>query len=699
MRFVASLVIAATVGSLAFAARPTFLNTTAAETLLNVDPSFMWQWTLAERTYSTEAALQSAGLFYGQYASMETYRFAGNGGNATAADHELLLESSATTAAEAMGLTLSRYTGSTADQAAFSTWLKAELDAGRPVMLGMFKLINETVGGYGDYDHVALAVGYTANATFPNLATLTILDFFADTPRVLEPASLFKTRDEWRTSNLNPSRPYDFALPVSGWEALAVTVRDTNTDAPSQSGRVQANVTMFREPRWPIGEAVQNITVDVSVTGLIADRFYRLIRFDSNLTIPSADYLSSSSIAWTFEFRADGSGSREFPELHFLDSDATVAYRVVIVNAPAATPAPLVEISRDAACLNDGPGIYSMDSSAVECVPLRQCRTRLCSCLGVGDGNRCWLRSLEPCSRYSMCFALATHCIESVANSSADVEDCGGLHSAYRASLPGATPSYSNNDRVYRESSLGRQCYSWTCQAYRSYFPNAERCSIDYDAVCDLPDDVHYRLEMRLADVDVPAMVDYHVNRENFAAATKTDMDTLLTSTNAGRNTVTVLSVNGFSDRLYIDVRIEQTTEFPNVTLFVATVSTQGTGVLTRLNTAVQAAGAAGSVTVVSFAAQGTPEERTGLGGLLDGCDNTCVIAVSVAAIVVIAATMCAIFCIRYLCCDRSDDAGASSMSAAVRKVMDKQKQREIARKNDAEDAEEAAKTNEPTEL
>merc|ERR1711964_325484 len=114
---------------------------------------------------------------------------------------------------------------------------------------------------------------------------------------------------------------------------------------------------------------------------------------------------------------------------------------------------------------------------------------------------------------------------------------------------------------------------------------------------------------------------------------------------------------------------------------------------------AIRAAGESGAISVGSFSSRGVPAENEGIGGFLDDCDNTCVIAVSVAAIVVIAGVMCIIFCIRYLCFDQPDDAGASSMSAAVRKVMDKQKQREAARKNGAEDGEELTRNNEPTEL
>merc|ERR1712146_355597 len=310
--------------------------------------------------------------------------------------------------------------------------------------------------------------------------------------------------------------------------------------------------------------------------------------------------------------------------------------------------------------------------------------------------------SLATCRKYEQCFALATHCMESAAQLSTD-SDCALLRDRYHASLPGPVPSYSNRDRYYRESSLGRQCYAFACEAYRSYFPSVERCTLSYDTLCDLPGDVHY--DLVLAAEGIAELLKSWQNEDALKNAVTSDLDGVLRTTAAGLMSATVISVVPSGNEVTLSFRLENSTEFGSVSAFEAALRA-GSSYLTTTNTVFTAMGGSGSVTMVQVSQRTLAPKRSGAGALLEGCDNTCVIGVSIGVIFAIILILCVVMCIRYLCFRQTGDEGPSSMSAAVSRIKTKHQERQAAALKAAEDgarltdnAGEDEPGNEPTEL
>ena len=85
--------------------------------------------------YCGETSIQSAGLFYGNWISSERVRYAG--GNA-----EVLVDVNAHTAATALKFTIARWDSvgsATPQNTAYFAWVKSQLAAGHPVVLGLYQ--------------------------------------------------------------------------------------------------------------------------------------------------------------------------------------------------------------------------------------------------------------------------------------------------------------------------------------------------------------------------------------------------------------------------------------------------------------------------------------------------------------------------------------------------------------------------------
>jgi hypothetical protein len=125
------------------------------------------QW-LGNDGYCGEMSLISAGLYYGQYLSQYDVRAAGNGANAQLS--QLILEPSSDAksnilqAAANLGLIASLHTDS--DPTSFLTWVKGELIAGHPVIIGVYEncnLFEVDLPGDNDYDHIVIVTGFHSN--------------------------------------------------------------------------------------------------------------------------------------------------------------------------------------------------------------------------------------------------------------------------------------------------------------------------------------------------------------------------------------------------------------------------------------------------------------------------------------------------------------------------------------------------------
>ena len=94
-----------------------------------------WGWAPGVSGYCGETSIQSAGLFYGNWISSERVRYAG--GNA-----EVLVDVNAHTAATALKFTIARWDSvgsATPQNTAYFAWVKSQLAAGHPVVLGLYQ--------------------------------------------------------------------------------------------------------------------------------------------------------------------------------------------------------------------------------------------------------------------------------------------------------------------------------------------------------------------------------------------------------------------------------------------------------------------------------------------------------------------------------------------------------------------------------
>jgi hypothetical protein len=335
-------------------------------------------------------------------------------------------------------------------------------------------------------------------------------------------------------------------------------------------------------------------------------------------------------------------------------------------------------IARNATCPAAGLGIFALDASSIACRPLERCRLELCTCLGVGDGDRCWLRSFASCQRYASCFAVATNCIEAAAQDTSDAR-CDVLRAAYNQSAP-LLPANALTDRlaVYAASTLSAQCRSVTCNAYRGYFPASPRCELDYSAVCDAPWDYHVDLVVQGSGANFVDVTESSIDAGTMTIAVRNDADALAVASGLRHVTTSVLAllpVDG--GKLRIHLRLDNSTYNRNITSFLRTGASNSSWLVNANNVYASVRGV-GTLVVTSFAVASVPLPSSDLNEILDSCDNDCVIGVTCGVIVIVVFMMLTASCCWHnICATESEETATRTMAATVRKVFRERRRRE----------------------
>jgi hypothetical protein len=239
------------------------------------------QWTNADG-YCGEMSIQSIALYDGAWISEQVVRNVAGG--------ELLLGDNEDTALTALHLDHALWdsNGPKPQSQAFLTWIKTELEAGVPVIYGVYL----TDGNNDpDYDHIVPAVGITASvaATYDPADMLALNDNFDD--RVVRSiGSLAATRSSCASDTAHGGcvpRDVDYGVAVSGV-----------TDAQHATLPVTLTVAGDSEPNVSTGASPLAMTGTVTVSGLVDGRSYALLRYDDLTAVPTnataAEFLASS---------------------------------------------------------------------------------------------------------------------------------------------------------------------------------------------------------------------------------------------------------------------------------------------------------------------------------------------------------------------------------------------------------------------
>jgi hypothetical protein len=319
---------------------------------LGITPRFQWS---ANFGYCGETSFVSAALHYGAYLSQYDARaYASEGMDQSLEESQLLVGVNADVAAARLHLESTSWSDSGAED--FLAWVKQNVVAGNPVILGVYT--NEwrfdddpdPWAGSDEYDHVVpvMSVGSDyaltdaaaeADSEYHDDDTITFSDnglLGDDTPEGSEYyfrysfADFPMTRDEAN----DPDAP---------WYALASEAADYGiaitgvTDAAGDTLPVQVETSVnYEEPAMEEGSSTRPesspVTLTVQVSGLSPGTDYVLYRYDDVDVVPdSAFNAHASAAARSWPVRID-SGST-FTVTETIESSDVAVYRAVQASA------------------------------------------------------------------------------------------------------------------------------------------------------------------------------------------------------------------------------------------------------------------------------------------------------------------------------------------------------------------------------
>ena len=310
------------------------------------------QWN-ANYGYCGEASFISAGLFYGQYLSQYDARaIASNNARQNLSSSQLLLGVNDVAAAKAMHLAATPFNTSTqTSTAAFLTWVKSNVIAGYPVVMGVFMNQSRFYGnknlnaGDTEYDHIVVATGITSRhpLTGPavyyadDIITFNDNGLWTGTPNG-QPQNVFScsfgTFAATRQQANATTRPVyslnngpDYGIAITGIIDLSretVPVRLATSVNAESTGIVNNSTTR---------PAFKPVTLTVTVSGLTPGVTYNLYRYSSMAAVPDSNINANAAKAVQKRAITITSGST-YTMTQTIKSNQIVVYRAVPVGAP-----------------------------------------------------------------------------------------------------------------------------------------------------------------------------------------------------------------------------------------------------------------------------------------------------------------------------------------------------------------------------
>lgn len=308
------------------------------------------QWN-ANDGYCGETSFVSAGLYYGQYISQYDARaLASNNAKQSLSSSQLLLGVNDAATAKAMHLAaVSFNSAKQTTTASFLTWVKSYVQAGDPVLIGVFtnesKFYGNTNPSAGDaeYDHIVTVTGITS--THP---LTTPVAYYSDDVITFNDNGLwtggggvpqnafsyafgtFATTRRGANAKTGPvyslSNGRDYGIAITGVIDLShetVPVRLTTSTNAETPAIVDGSNTR---------PAAKPVTLTITVSGLKPGAKYTLYRYNSMSAVPDSNINANAAKAtqkWTITATAT-----TYTMTQTISSNEIAVYRAVAVGAP-----------------------------------------------------------------------------------------------------------------------------------------------------------------------------------------------------------------------------------------------------------------------------------------------------------------------------------------------------------------------------
>ena len=328
-------------------ARPAAATTYTAGSRL--PPRIQWN---ANYGYCGETAFVSAGLYYGQYISQYDARaIASKNTRQSLESSQLLLGVNDVAAAKAMHLNATAFnTAKQPTSRAFLTWVKSNVVAGSPVVIGVFANQSRFYGtanlnaGDTEYDHIVTVTGITSTRSLTGPTT-----YYADDVLTFNDGGL------WTGTNGQPQNSFSYSfgtfattrqransktgavysLKNGADYGIAITgIIDLNRDTVPVRLTTSVNA---ETPTMVDGSntrpAAKPVTLTITVSGLKPGTTYNLYRYSSMANVPDSTFNANAAKAaqkWTITIP---SGST-YTMTQTINSNEIAVYRAVPAGAP-----------------------------------------------------------------------------------------------------------------------------------------------------------------------------------------------------------------------------------------------------------------------------------------------------------------------------------------------------------------------------
>ena len=334
-------------------ASPVQRATAAAATYRVVNPlPPRIQWN-ANYGYCGETSFVSAGLLYGQYVSQYDARaIASNNARQNLSSSQLLLGVNDVAAAKAMHLAATPFnTATQTSTAAFLTWVKSNVIAGYPVVMGVFMNQSRFYGnknlnaGDAEYDHIVVATGITSRHPLTDQAVYYADDIITFNDNGLwtgtsygRPQHVFSysfgtfaaTRQQANATTgpvYSLKRGPDYGIAITGIIDLSretVPVRLATSVNAESPGIVNNSTTR---------PAAKPVTLTVTVSGLKPGVAYNLYRYSSMAAVPNSN-INANAVKAAQKWAIRITSGSTYTMTQTINSNEIAVYRAVPVGAP-----------------------------------------------------------------------------------------------------------------------------------------------------------------------------------------------------------------------------------------------------------------------------------------------------------------------------------------------------------------------------
>jgi len=327
------------------AATPASTTYTAGSKL---PPRIQWD---ANYGYCGEVSFISAGLNYGQYISQYDARaLASKNAGQRLESSQLLLGVNDVAAAKAMHLTATAFnTTQQPTSTAFLTWVKSNVIAGYPVVIGVFMNQNRfyattnLYAGDTEYDHIVAVTGMTSTRPLTGTAT-----YYADD------VLTFNDNGEW-TTNGQPQNAFSFAFGTfvtTRQQANAKTAAVYSLKNGADYGIAITGIIDLSHETMPVRlttstnaetpaivdgsntrPAAKPVTLTITVSSLKPGTTYTLYRYNSMTKVPDSNInanVAKAAQKWTIKISAGST----YTMTQTINSNEIAVYRAVPVGAP-----------------------------------------------------------------------------------------------------------------------------------------------------------------------------------------------------------------------------------------------------------------------------------------------------------------------------------------------------------------------------